>query len=93
MKKYYIFFPRNFSNEYILYWTETKEDEEYLPEGAERISRKSAIAYARDEIERREYDTAFSGYAEPYIFPANWSDEDMLQWIREGQPCKNYIVE
>lgn len=45
MKAYYIYQPRNFANEYSLCWVEqgSKEENEVIEQGWERITRKEAI--------------------------------------------------
>lgn len=71
MKKYYIVWG-DFANAYKLYWV---TDEGYYP-NAERITRATAIAYARAERQRRKLDPYFAGYADAYIYPygAAWCD-------------------
>lgn len=67
MKKYYIDFgAEKFGNRYSLFYTLSNES---VPETAERITRREAIAYARAERRRRVEEMAFSGYADTYIFP------------------------
>ena len=70
MKKYYVDFGiEKFGNRYSLFYTVANES---VPETAERITRKEAIAYARAERQRRKDNPAFSGYADAYIFPLEW---------------------
>lgn len=70
MKKYYIDFGvEKFGNRYSLFYTSSNES---VPETAERITRKEAIAYARAERRRRVEDVQFSGYADIYIFPLGY---------------------
>ena len=50
----------------------------HLPENAERITRKRAIEYCREELGRREYDAAFAFYAASSIVPADIGPETDL---------------
>lgn len=67
MKKYYIV-RGNFANVYNLYWA-TEDMKKYLPEEAERISRKEAIKLCIKERARIKNDYNFSGYASASITP------------------------
>ena len=73
MKKYYINFYRDFGNTYSLMYTETDADAKALPDGAERITRKQAERYCRDELSAQIADPAFSGYASSSILPASYN--------------------
>lgn len=76
MKKYYVDFGKeNFGNRYSLFYTVANES---VPETAERITRKEAITYARAERARRKNDSAFSGYADTYIYPFGWRADPAL---------------
>lgn len=70
MKTYYVHYYKDFRNTYDLYYAETQEDTEALPEGAKRITRKSAIQLCREERIARKYNPKFSGYAATVILPA-----------------------
>ena len=73
-RKYWKYEPRNFSNEYDLLVTIDKEEETEIKEnfkncsnnGArfERVTVKEVRQLAREERERRKYDTNFSGYCD-----------------------------
>jgi hypothetical protein len=93
-KTYYVHYYKDFANTYNLYYAETAADLAALPEGAERITRKQALALASDEAWRRKADQAFSGYADTAIYPAadcnrydeygpiyvDWDDENRYVW-------------
>lgn len=76
MKKYYAHFYKDFGNTYNLYYTESEADEALLPEGAQRITRENALRLAADEAAQRKNDPSFSGYADAYIFPADYDRSD-----------------
>lgn len=76
MKKYYVDFgAEKFGNRYSLFYTSSNES---VPETAERITRKEAIAYARAERQRRAHDVAFSGFADSYIFPFGYRPDPAI---------------
>ena len=83
-KEYYVWYPRDFANEYCLYYTETPEDKMALPEGAERITRKRAEELARAESERRKYGRN-SGFAGERIYPTNYRKWNPDAYYREGR--------
>lgn len=69
MKKQYYIIRGHFGNMYNLNWVD--ESNRYkLPPNAERITRAEAYRLAREERYRRRYDSAFSGLADSYIYPA-----------------------
>lgn len=74
MKKYYINYYRDFGNTYDLMYVENEADEKALPANAERITRKQAEQYCRDELRAQATDPAFSGYASSSIIPASYDD-------------------
>ena len=71
MKKYYIS-STDFINCYSLCWA---DDSHPIPEGAgwERIARRVAEYLCREEINRRRYNQACSGYA-PVVIGPWWID-------------------
>ena len=75
MKKYYIFYYKDFGNTYSLFWADSPEMEAELPEGAERITRNQAEAKCREERRLRKFDPAFGGYGDAEIFPADYDRE------------------
>ena len=77
MRKYWIHYYRSFGNTFALYYTESAEEEKYLPANAERITRKDALKMARREGDSRKFDGAFSGFADAEIYPVN-SPEDII---------------
>jgi hypothetical protein len=92
MKKFYIVRGR-FSNEYSLFYAENAADFAALPESAEQITRKQAQRLARDEVERRKYDRAFSGYADSAIYPAALIDAKDAVSNESRYTLKNRIFE
>lgn len=79
MRKYYVWYYRDFGNTFRLYYTRTPEEEKLLPEGAYRITRKEAIYMARNEAWMRKADPAFSGYADDTIAPIGVSENELLR--------------
>lgn len=72
MKTYYVKHPRNFANEYDLCWiesTDTKNIEDAIKFGWNRITRKEAFEMISAEKRRRASDYEFSGYAPIEILP------------------------
>lgn len=70
MRTYYIFYPRNFANEYDLCYCESA-DERKAAEAAgwERVTRLEAERKCRNENWARANDQAFSGYGDNTIIP------------------------
>ena len=66
MKKYFIK-HEGFGNVYSLFYTTDGSE----PVGAERITRKQAESFAGAEARRRLENSAFSGYADAYVWPYN----------------------
>ena len=93
MKKYFVR-RGNFANNYNLYHAETQKELAALPQDAEQITRKEAEGLCIDERRRRKENPAFSGYADPMIYPADY-DGSAESW--ESQPKKfivnGYIIE
>lgn len=73
MKKYIIQYGE-FSNTYALRYIESGEE---IPEGWERITKKEAVQLCRREIERREYNNAFSRYGDATIIPYDYDDYEL----------------
>lgn len=71
MKKYYILFPRDFANEYVLRHVEagSKEEKEAINNGYERITKKEAVAKCQEERTRRKCDPSSSGFGSDSIYP------------------------
>lgn len=71
MKHYYIYYPRNFSNEYDLCWVYagSKEEKIVIANGYERISLRAAIQKCRNERYARKHDQSFSGFGAAIILP------------------------
>lgn len=77
MKTYYIFYPRNFANEYSLCYCESVEERKAAEaDGWERVTRDYAIKACREENWRRETDSSFSGYADNKIIPFHLVGKD-----------------
>ena len=89
MRKYYVWYYRDFGNTFRLYYTRTPEEEELLPEGAYRIKRKVALAMARNEAWMQKVDPAFSGYADDTIAPIGVSEDELLRYYT----CRGRIWE
>lgn len=81
-KTYYIYYPRDFANEYVLMYTQNEADVAALPKGSERIYYSQAAKFCADENRRRRHNPAFSGYASNTIVPASYD------WTKEG-PLEN----
>ena len=81
MKKntYYIYYPRDFANEYVLMYVQNDADREAIPEGAVQISYAEAKKFCTDENQRRRNNPAFSGYASNTIVPAAYD------WVKDGR--------
>jgi hypothetical protein len=69
-RSYYVHHTSDFTNAYHLYYADTAADLAALPEGAKRITRKKALLLAREESDRRKYNSAFSSFADIAIYPA-----------------------
>lgn len=69
MNHYYIFYPRNFSNEYKLYSVEagSKAEQELIEKGFYRTTRKEAEKLCRAERQARRDNPSFSGFAPAYV--------------------------
>lgn len=77
MKTYYIFYPRNFANEYDLCYCESADERKAAEaDGWERVTRDYAIKACREENWRRETDPSFSGYADNTIIPFHLVGKD-----------------
>lgn len=70
-RQYFIHYYRDFCNTYNLLYADTEDDLKLIPKDAERITRKEAEGYARDEKQRQRHDHNFSGFADSAIFPVN----------------------
>lgn len=69
-RQFYVHYYRDFGNTYRLYWADSPEMIANLPDGAERITYKQAVALCNRESYARKHDQAFSGYADCAIVPA-----------------------
>lgn len=77
-RKYYVIYYRDFANTYDLVYT-TPDTEHLLPDGAERITRNEAIRLCRAEIDRKQYDRAFSGFASTEVWPVHASRDNITR--------------
>lgn len=76
MKKQYFVRFGSFGNMYSLRWADTAEGvQALLRDGYDRTPRSEAVGLARAERWRREYDRAFSGYADSQVLP--WEGYDL----------------
>lgn len=73
-KNYYYINRGEFANTYNLCYAPSSQK---LSEEWERIPRRVAIDYARQEADRREYDKAFSGHAPALILPYGMDEFDI----------------
>lgn len=70
MKKQYFVRFGSFGNMYSLRWADTAEGvQSLLRAGYDRTPRSEAVGLARAERWRREYDRAFSGFADIQVLP------------------------
>ena len=88
----------NFGNIYDLAWADTEEDNRKLAViGFEHCSRKWAERKARDEIDRRAMNPAFSGYASRAVYPAIYYlmglDDDPETYLVRNYKLKGVIWE
>lgn len=83
MKHYYIKYPRNFANEYLLFSVEARSESEkrLWDQGFTRIPRTEAESLCCHERYRRQYDKAMSGYAPTTIEPFEGSDYEYYHVI------------
>lgn len=83
-RTYHILYPRNFSNEYNLYYcTSDKEREEIAAAGYERITLKEAVRKCSNERWARKHDPNFSGYGSADILP--WS------YVKKSNKYDDYL--
>lgn len=87
MKHYFVRYGFG-RNEYRLMWSE-KFNIQYW----NRITRAEAIDLCKEEIQRRKVDTLFSGYADRYIYPEGFTEQD-AEDLEQGKNWKveNYVV-
>lgn len=74
MRTKYFIDRGDFRNQYGLCYT----TDGFEPKGMERITRKEAETYAREEARRRVNDPSSSGYADQYIYPYSNDGTPML---------------
>lgn len=91
MKKYWIKDGR-FGNIYSLYWTDSEEMEQHLPEGAYRITKRAAVSACKMENERRKYQKSMAGFADNHIYPADMPTSD-YSWHPNRYYLNGYVVE
>lgn len=90
MKHYYIK-RGEFANVYTLeYTTSAEQDAAAVAAGYERITRREAFALCARERDRRQYDGAFSGFADSQVWPFGVDRERAMQL--PGY-MRGYIVE
>lgn len=86
MKKYFVQYG-DFANQYSLRYAESQKEEAKLVEqGYERVNRADALKLAKAERERKNTNQGFAGYADQYIYPANYNGEWNIK-------VNGYIVE
>lgn len=92
MKKYFILYTRDFSNTYDIVYAETPEQEQQaVAKGYERITRREAERLCRAEMDRRQDDPAFSGYASAEILPI-WYPAEERDWRNDSRMVKNGCI-
>ena len=101
-KAYYVYYPRNFFNEYRLRWVWSifkKNVAELEEQGYRRISKKRALELVDQEKDRHKYNQSSSGYADDVIYPWYWEDGDDYEMIDKATSsdwtpyyCANHIV-
>lgn len=77
-KKYWVHYYKDFSNTYELYWTNSPEMEEMLPDNSQQITRKKALEMARENAWREKYDSGFA-MGSSHIYPADAPTDDHLE--------------
>lgn len=71
-RKYYVFYYRNFSNTYRLYWTYNEDDQKDLENiGAIRITKSQAIKLCQDTNKRRKLGE-FESFSDNVIYPYDY---------------------
>ena len=76
-RKYWVHYYKDFSNTYELYWTNSPEMEEMLPDDSQQITRKKALEMARENAFREKYDSGFA-MGSSHIYPADAPADDYL---------------
>lgn len=77
-RQYFVHFYRPFANTYNLYYADTPEMIAKLPSGALRISKKDALRFVQEELDREKFESTSSGFATSTIFPTDYPiDEDI----------------
>jgi len=84
--KYFVYYYHDFGNTYNLYYTETSEQESFLPDGSKQITRKEAENLCVQENYRRKHDQSSAYRADNLIYPAGWEDNG------DEPICNGYIV-
>lgn len=73
MKKYFVKYYNDFSNCYGLMWATNGME---VPNGAQQITRREAIALCIEERRRRKEQPMSSGYADIYIYQVDLTDNE-----------------
>lgn len=68
-RQYFVWYYKKFGNTYNLYYADTPEELDRLPEGAKQISLEKAEELARDEARRRKEDPSSAYRADEYVHP------------------------
>lgn len=88
--------PRNFWNEYDLFWAWNDDIvslQELQENGYARITRKEAFHLCAEERYRRDHDNACAGYAPDYVLP--YYNPDLIGFIYgdTDQIIDGYIID
>lgn len=92
MRRYFVKYPRNFYNEYLLRWVEAGSvDEVAIVEmGYERITLKKAQHLCSRERRAYKENRACAGYADAYILPYSASTtQGLYAFIEDVQKHYN----
>ena len=100
-RKYYVHYYMDFFNTYSLRYVDP-DMPFVVPDGWQRITRKEAVALAREESHRVSINSSFSGAADDAVRPAmvhefgdrrwvTWEDKQWAGW--KYSAVRNYIQE
>lgn len=91
-RQYFIHFYRPFANTYNLYYADTPKMLAGLPYGALRTSKKDALRYVKEELDRKRYHSSASNFASSAIYPAGYPEDEDIQ-NDPNYVLKNHIWE
>lgn len=93
MKHYYVRYDNLFENIYALTYAETAEDAAALEsKNFVRCTRTKALAFARNERDRRKYDPQIGGFADADVMPPAWYIVGITETkLYDAYECKGHI--